>query len=361
MKNVNIFLCSISILATGILLSCSDTTDDTVQGMVSLNLQAPCIEPAASTRHSPIDGSFFPWKNTLGLYQTNNKEGDYYYYTDHKIGFCVYEGSAPHLNGYDNLQTVLRSKYYPKVKYEQEWLELINARIGRTIKVYAYHPWQYGTFPPDNMPFTTTEQKDWMWADTFSLTVNSESSSNSVPLKFHHAMTCLEIRLSTRYNSTIDLYQITLSDKEGKLVEKGWIDLNNGKIKINEDEYTSQITISASKDLERLPIHNTSDDYLSYCFLIPEKSFNAGDLTLTFWYDNNKTPVTSRATFTVPVEYKKSDGSSYQPKNAEGLHTLKRGERYILNLIIDNATTIEALDIQADENWEDKTIDVIVT
>ena len=359
MKKVNRFLCYISILATGILLSCSDSTDDTVQGMVSLNLQAPRIESAASTRHSPIDGSFFPWKNTLGQYQINSEK--YFYYTDHHIGFCIYEGSAPHLNGYDNWQTVLRSKkyWYPQEKYEQEWLEPINARIGRTIKVYAYYPWQSGTFTPDKMPFTTTEQKDWMWADAVSLTINSDNSSNSVPLKFHHAMTCLEIRLSTRYNSTIDLYQITLSDKNGELVEKGWIDLDNGTI--TKDGYTSQITISANEKLDRLPIHNTQDDYLNYCFLIPEKSFNAGDLTLTFSYDNNTTPVISRATFTVPIEYKKSDGSSYQPKNAEGLHTLKRGERYILNLIIDNATTIEALDIQADELWTDETIDVIVT
>ena len=184
-----------------------------------------------------------------------------------------------------------------------------------------------------------------MWADP--VTINNVSTENkTVPLKFHHAMTCIEVRLSTKYTSSIDLYQITLTDAQKKLVSSGTMDIRDGSLTYTPNQ--QKITITSRDGVERIPVYNdVNSSYRSFCFIMPEKEFSEGDLKLTFFYDRSSTwpypSVQSRADFTIPTTFTNSEG------NEVSVTKFETGKRYILNLMIDNTDLIVPLSFVKDD------------
>ena len=357
----------LTLVLIGNLTSCKENLEDILpEDIGQLTLLPPSIA-TTTTRSRPVDGTFFPW------YTLNFAEkvwGSSAYINYYNIGFCIYNHDggtqsflSPHMNGYENLKRVLTSiKYKADNRLEQEWDSPINARIEKSIDIYAYYPWIDKEFQPDKVPFTTTDQIDWMWADPIHTTVQS-SNSNNVSLNFHHAMTCLEIRLSALYENTINLYSISLKDKQKQLTAGGTMDISTGVLTYVQDQ--ESITIKGDNTNNNLlPVHNSENtSYFSYSFLIPEKSFSPGDLTLSFVYDyvNSKEFSSGYTTYVVPILYKKStDGSDYVlEKDTEDKYILKTAHKYILNLVIDNANKITPLSMVAvDGPWQSENIEL---
>ena len=219
----------ILILALLALTACSDKPNDEPSDLVSLDLLTPVIVAESDSRARPIEGTFFPYLNTTTYSKLPNTD----YYVDHSISFYICEKRTfiPHINGSNNRLTYLRNYYsYRSDSYSFSWPSgTPQARIGHDIDIYAYYPRVDKTFDPDAVPFTTNSHIDWMWADP--VTIDNVSTENkTVPLNFHHAMTCIEVRLSTLYTSSIDLYQITLTDAKKELVSSGTMDIRDGSL-----------------------------------------------------------------------------------------------------------------------------------
>lgn len=327
----------ILILALLALTACSDKPNDEPSDLVSLDLLTPVIVAESDSRARPIEGTFFPYLHTTTYSKLPNTD----YYVDHSISFYICEQRTfiPHINGSNNRLTYLRNYYsYRSDSYSFSWPSgTPQARIGHDIDIYAYYPRVNKTFDPDAVPFTVS-QTDWMWADP--VTINNVSTENkTVPLKFHHAMTCIEVRLSTLYTSSIDLYQITLTDAQKKLVSSGTMDIRDGSLTYTPNQ--QKITITSWDGVERLPVYNdVNSSYRSFCFIMPEKEFSAGDLTLSFRYDGGKY---GRADFTIPTTFTDSEGNSVSVTKFE------TGKRYILNLMIDNTDLIVPLSFVKDD------------
>ena len=315
----------ILILALLALTACSDKPNDEPSDLVSLDLLTPVIVAESDSRSKPIEGTFFPYLNTTTYTQLPNTN----YYVDHSISFYICENRTfiPHINGSNNRLTYLRNYYsYRSDSYSFSWPSgTPQARIGHDIDIYAYYPRVDKTFNPDAVPFTTNSQIDWTWADPVTIT-NVSTENKTVPLKFHHAMTCIEVRLSTLYTSSIDLSQITLTDAQQKLVSSGTMDIRNGSLTYTPNQKT--ITITSYGGAERIPVYNdVNSSYRSFCLIMPEKEFSEGDLKLTFIYDRqydngwHQTP--GRADFTIPTTFTDSEGNSVSVTKFEN------GKRYI--------------------------------
>lgn len=335
----------ILILALLALTACSDKPNDEPSDLVSLDLLTPVIVTDDESRAKPIEGTFFPEINTITYTKLPNTN----YYTDYNISFfiCDKDTYIPHLNGSNNLLTSLRTLYsYKSDSYSFTWpYGTPQARIGHKIDIYAYFPRVNGTFDPDAVPFTTNNHTDWMWAEPVTID-NVTTENKTVPLKFHHAMTCIEVRLSTLYNSYIDLYQITLTDAQSKLVASGTMDIRDGSLTYTANQ--SKITITSYEGAERLPVYNDlNSSYRSFCFLMPEKEFLAGDLKLSFiydrYYDNGWHLTPGRVDFTIPTTFTNSEG------NRVTVTKFETGKRYILNLLIDNTDLIVPLSFVTDD------------
>ena len=340
----------ILILALLALTACSDKPNDEPSDLVSLDLLTPVIVAESDSRSKPIEGTFFPY---IGLTQYYVAPGNTVYWDWEVTMFVCEKGSFnPHLTGSNNRRTILRTNYVYSSStgtWNQSWFWLDGtpqARIGHDIDIYAYYPYIANkTFDPDSVPFTTNQQLDWMWADP--VTIDNVSTENkTVPLNFHHAMTCIEVRLSTLYTSSIDLSQITLTDAKKELVSSGTMDIRDGSLTCTPNQ--QKITITSYGGSERLPIYNdVNSSYRSFCFIMPQKEFSAGDLKLTFFYDRSSTwpypSVQSRADFTIPTTFTNSEGNSVSVTKFE------TGKRYILNLMIDNTDLIVPLSFVKDD------------
>ena len=334
----------ILILALLALTACSDKPNDEPSDLVSLDLLTPVIVAENESRQKPVEGTFFPY---IGLTQYYVAPGNNVYLNWEVSMFVCEKGSFnPHLTGSNNRRTIVRTNYLYSSStgtWNKSWSWFDGtpqARIGHDIDIYAYYPRVDKTFDPDAVPFTTNSQIDWMWADP--VTINNVSTENkTVPLKFHHAMTCIEVRLSTLYTSSIDLVYARIDDKKSKLTAGGTMDLtDNGKLTYTANK--KQITLSHASVPVRLPFHKADNSsYRSFCFIMPEKEFEAGDLRLWFTYD--KQTGNGRADFIIPTTFKDKNGADITVTKFE------TGRRYIFNLVIDNTDLIVPLDFVVDD------------
>lgn len=322
------------------LAACSGESAGEPSDTVELDILSPSIVTCVDSRAKPIEGHFFSYHSPTDYGK------DYYgyvYYAHYDISTFVCDKGT--LNGHlsNSLNELIRLQVHKPgftTIPEYAWLSSMpGARIGANIVVYAYYPYVSGSFKPDSVPFTTNQQYDWMWADP--VTIDNVSSTNrTAPVRFHHAMTCVEIRLSTLYNGTVDLNSITMTDAKNSLVASGTIDIRNGALNYKEENKTSSITINGYYNSERIPTHVADNSsYRSFCFLMPEKDFEAGDLVLSFKFDN----VAGRVDFTIPTTFKDGDGNDITVTKFE------TGKRYILNLLIDNTTLIYPLNFVVDD------------
>lgn len=337
----------VCLLVGTLFAACSDAQLDNLpsEEFVQLNLLPPTIEATPLTRTMPIDGTTFPWQ------LRSHASG---YGSDYSVAMFICDKGTynPHMAGYNNLENVLRSYFNINTNtHYQQWLTSISSRLEKDIDIYAYYPRvaQEG-LTPETIPFTTKDQYDWMWATPVYLHQVSESN-RTVQLQFQHAMTCIEVRLSTKYKGTINLHQITLSDAQNQLVAKGTMDITNGTLNYTADQ--SSITITGDNTNNNQLPQADGSSFFSYCFIMPEKEIAKDQLTLSFVYDCSATwPYTStegRATYTIPTTF--TDGNGQE----QTITKLKTEKKYVLNLVIDNATSIYPLSQQIDE-WT--TVDV---
>lgn len=330
----------ITCLLVGTLLaSCADSPLDNLpsEELVQLNLLPPTIEATPLTRTMPIDGTTFPWEGR------NHEEGIASNYAI-AMFVCDLGTDTPHMAGSNNFLNALRSEYRNGI-HSQKWQSTISVRLGKSIDLYAYYPRvDKANIALTAIPFTTTEQSDWMWAN--SVRQESVSQENSpIQLTFQHAMTCIEVRLSTKYEGTINLHQITLSDAKNQLVANGTMDIKNHSLSYTANQ--SSITITGNNtNNNQLPKADGSS-FFSYCFIMPEKEMAENQLTLSFVYDRSATypyPSTpGRAIYTIPTTF--TDGNGQE----QTITKLKTGKKYVLNLVIDNTSSIYSLSQQIDE------------
>ena len=327
-------------------VSCTADSDNNEQGLAQLNLLQPSIAVTAkNTRSMPVDGTAFPWKS-ISYLQEN--------YATYAMGFWICDKGtySPHMQNYDNKKLFYRIESDNTFSWREDGpngsiVKSAGIRLGKSIDVYVYYPYQDQTkvpFTPETVPFTTNQQADWMWADPVHIdNITAGSKDNNLQLLFHHAMTCIEVRLSTRYDGTITLANIKLEDAKKQLVKDGTMDIRNGMLTYNADQ--SEITISGNNNIGVInynTLPTTGSEYRSYCFLMPEKSFDAGDLTMTFYFDADKKQ--ARTKFTVPSRFKNANGSEVS------VAKLETGKKYVLNLVIDNSLKITPVKF-SQEDW----------
>jgi len=337
--------------------SCSKDATVEKDGIVEIELMAPSISVRTmTTRSMPVEGTTFPWQP-----RNYNPRATAYQYPI-SLWICEKGTYSPHQKGYCNKCMV----YIPSsVAENTHWCEedyryvvkSLPAYMRKSIDVYAYYPYQgigdLEKYTPENIPFTTEDQKDWMWADKITLDdIAPDSPDNRLAFTFHHAMTCLEVRLSTLYDGEITLNHITLSDAKEKLVGSGTMDIRNGALAYTADR--AELTIKADNfendefNIYQNLLPTKGEGSRSYCFLMPQKDFDAGELTMTFFFDADEKPC--RVSFVVPNSFKDA---------ATGVETdvavLETGKRYIMNLVIDNGLKITPVKFSK-EDWT--TVDV---
>ena len=347
MRSLRTYLFTLAIIFPP-LVSCSgidigDMKDD----YVTLCLNTPRIAADTDTKSMPVDGEFFPWQSRIHAAQTADTR---FYEYSIALWICDKGTLTPHMDEHKNNNLSLRAEcYIPSGTRYYYWRKngksySPSVRLRKDIDIYAYYPTvTTRDFTPDKVPFTTNEQKDWMWAET------AIDGNHNVSFLFHHAMTCIEIRLSTTYANSINLRNIVLKDRENSLVSSGTMDIRNGELVFTADK--SSITISGNNANSNLiPVHkedNTS--YQSFCFLMPEKAFEPGSLTLTFYYDGGT--VSRTEPYVIPSSFKDKDGVP------QTITALEKGKRYVLNLMIDNSVYIKPLSFVT-EDWTVEEIDL---
>lgn len=350
MRSLRTYLFTLAIIFPPLVSCSSIDIGDMKDDYVTLCLNTPRIAADTDTKSMPIDGEFFPWQSRTHAVQTGNTP-----YTDYSVGLWICDGGTlePHMPEHKNNNLILRAQHNVSTdKNTWAWLKSNatyspSVRLGKSIDIHAYHPFvTTDSFTPKNVPFTITEQKDWMWAD---VTINNDEN-HSVDFKFHHAMTCLEIRLSTKYNSTINLTSITLTDKKSSLVSNGTMDIRNGQLTFTADK--SSLTIKGNNaNSSLLPIHaEDNSSYQSFCFLMPEKEFESGDMKLSFVFDGS---ANGRSEYEIPVEFKNSEQSTVT------INKFERGKKYIVYLLIDNQLCIEPLSFNISD-WTTVNVDFTI-
>ena len=353
----------VCLLVGTLFAACSDAQLDNLpsEELVQLNLLPPTIKATPLTRTMPIDGTTFPWegRNHSTAVIGNNK------YSLYNVSLSIYNHGTnnPHMNGYGNKKVILLSNYNTQTQSKsQRWTTngsdtfVSAARLNANVDIYAYYPHVEGVFPIEEVPFTTDEQHDWMWATPVNLDQVSESN-RTVKLTFQHAMTCIEVRLCTKYYSTINLYSITLSDKTETLTAGGTMNIKTGEL--NYEKNKKSITIGSNNSTDLLPIHNEANTaYLSYCFLMPEKEYSAGDLELSFKFDRSSEspyPTTpGRSSFKIPSYFQNQEGTGV------AVSKLERGKKYVINLMVDNTMLISPLSFTVEPSWNNTNVDVIL-
>ena len=334
----------VCLLVGTLLAACTDAPLDNLpsEELVQLNLLPPTIEATPLTRTMPIDGITFPWE---GRNHSTSGSGKYRY-TDYSLALYVCNDGTyePHASGYTNKLTTLRvTRDMEQNSTAYSWPSgLPSLRLDQNVDIYAYYPHDNNHVAnPNVVPFTTHLQKDWMWATPVDLDKVSESN-RTVQLSFQHAMTCIEVRLSTKYEGTINLHQITLSDTQHQLVANGTMDITNGTLNYTADQ--SSITITGNNTNNNQLPKSDGSSFFSYCFIMPEKSFNKDELSLSFVYDYVRPNSTQgRATYTIPTTFTDKNGQE------QTITKLETGKKYVLNLVIDNTTSIYPLSQQIDE------------
>ena len=349
MRRLRTYILTLAIIVPA-LVSCSgidigDMKDD----YVTLCLNTPRIAADTDTKSMPIDGKFFPWQSRTHATQTEKTP-----YTDYSVGLWICDGGTlePHMPEHKNNSLVIRAQHNVNDNTTTWNWKLANenavyspsVRMGQPIDIYAYYPFvKTSDFTPKNIPFTTQSQYDWMWAQA------KINENNSVDFTFHHAMTCLEIRLSTLFTSSIKLTDITLNDVKGKLCSAGNMNITDGTLSFTADK--KSLTIKGNNANNNLiPLHsNDNSSYQSFCFLMPEKSFEENDLTLSFKFNN----ISGRVTYTLPSTFTDSNGSE------NTINTFKTGKKYILNLVVNNELLITPLSFEQVE-WTSTDINLII-
>ena len=279
---------------------------------------------------------------------------------DYKIGMWICEPDAqepfaPAMKGYGNMLASLTVGAKETGVHENKWNyvfdgnnhDILSVRCGYAVDIYAYYPHVagIGKFDPTCVPFVSGED-DWMWAEPRSLTATDTQADVTeqpveVPLRFHHAMTCIQVDIKCLYGGNVILTSMTLTDSKGRLYAKGSIDLTNGgELTLNNEDKGNEITITPDSTL--------TTQYQTYCIMMPPiENYTNGELVLSFVFNG----IDGREKFPLPDEMNDLNGTS-----TVQIDKFERGTKYIYRLTLDNVMRFAPVGV--DSTWTYEEIDL---
>lgn len=253
----------------------------------------------------------------------------------------VYE---PYTHGMDNMKSTYTETSNDKWKFNYgEGIHTnIGIKPGQKVSVYAYFPYteypEGQIFTPEEVPFESGYD-DILWADPVHVAdeipdSDSETKTLEVNLKFHHAMTCIEVQMKTRLPGKVKLTKAVLLDKNerGIIRKSGKLNILDGTIKINESDVTYELPL----EFKDYVIKNT--DWQSVYFLIPQiDTYADGDLSVKFTFDGTE------KTYSLPC-CRKDDGTK--------IESFVRGHRYVYKCEPNNENTFNTPIMPgSEEDW----------
>lgn len=296
------------------------------------------IMPSVESDNSATRASMFP-DSTLKLSGQNSIDlGMWICKTDRE---GVYE---PYTHGMDNMKSTYSETSNDKwiFNYGEGVHSDIGIKPGQKLSVYAYFPYtEYAEgqmFTPEEVPFKSGYD-DILWADPVHVAdeitdSDSETKTLEVNLKFHHAMTCIEVQMKTRLPAKVKLTKAVLLDKNerGIIRKSGKLNILNGTIKINESDVAYELPLN----IKEISINNTV--WQSFYFLIPQiDTYDDGDLSVKFTFDDIE------KTYSLPC-CRKDDGTK--------ITSFVRGHRYVYTCEPNNENTFNTPIMPgSEEDW----------
>lgn len=259
---------------------------------------------------------------------------------------CVHEDDdpptefAPHMAHYQNLLATLDVSAATETQNVNIWyygannVRVLGVRENADVDIYAYYPYVANVTDITAVPFTSG-QDDWMWAKPVELTAVQTAQNVTepvkVPLLFSHIMTCIEVRMKTKYVGSVKLTSMTLSDTKqmNRLCSKGTYNATNGAV--NPTDFGNSLTITPELSIGTTPT--------SIYLMFPKvEGYQDNDFELSFVFNG----IDAQTTFSLPVRMTDSKGNEI---NIDGFNT---GVKYIYELTLDNTMHFQPVGIDSD-------------
>lgn len=297
---------------------------------VPLDLEPPSIKATISSKAS-IDGDNFPYSHTP--YQV----GLWLMLPGNKV--------TPQIRGFDNLKAEFlfadgmnKWTYYP-FGIEKEGETSLHILRQRSVDLYAYHPWVSGVDDITRIPFVSGED-DWMIAVPVHLSEEDTAGPLTRTLEFQHLMTCLEVRIQCKYEGSITLTSMTLTDSKGRLVASGTFDCTS-------TDLSSAVTGESANTIVVSPKRSLRGGYWQSVYIImpPVSGLDLSDneMKLSFIFNN----IEAETEFYLPPIM--NVGGINQTITA-----FQRGHKYIYNLTLDN--TMDFRPVGVEQQWTNEII-----
>ena len=312
-------------------VSCENDSAVSSDGMtVDLTFSNPSIRASVDSKGS-IDGNNFPYSHTA-----------------YEIGlWLMHPGSdvIPQIEGFDNLKAeylfadgVNRWTYYPfGTGVGQTGESSLHILKDKAVDIYAYHPWVEGSDDITKIAFVSGED-DWMTAVPIRLDEDETSTELSRTLEFRHLMTCIEVRIQCRYEGSISLTSMTLTDTEGRLVASGTFDCT-------AEDVSDAVTGSKGNIIKVEPKRSLRGGYWvsTYIMMPPVYGLDlaSNEMKLSFVFNN----IAAETEFYLPSTMKNS---------SVPVTEFERGYKYIYELKLDN--TMDFRPVGIEKQWQTQTI-----
>lgn len=258
----------------------------------------------------------------------------------------------PAMDGYGNLLASLGVEAVGENEWRDLWKYTFSGTLDGTthdilsvqryepVDIYAYYPRQTDNgdtpFDPTAVPFTTGET-DWMWAAPVKngIAVDGKSTIDA-PLHFSHAMTCLRVKIRCKYDGSVKLTSLTLTDSEGRLYKAGSMDIVEHKLSLNDADKTGKLALTYS-DNTLVKTYKVFD-----IIMPPVGDYEDGQFELSFVFND----IAAQTSFKIPNTIPKDPNV---PDIIETITAFEAGKRYMYSLTLDNRMKFEPIGI--DDEW----------
>lgn len=222
--------------------------------------------------------------------------------------------------------------------------DFLAVQAGIPYDVYAYYPYIEEITDPEKIPFDSSQAKDWLVSDKVLVSADQTGDTGgtiTVPLKFNHLMTCIEVNVRSKYKTYPYVAKATLSDSKSRIGLKGFINLYDKSVTVDNQDKAEIIEQTYSN----VWLEQSTELYRSFQFIIPEiDNVDKDDLKFTLTYQkriNNSKEKLYTTEYTLPLTFK--DGNK--------VTSLERGKKYVYYLVLDHVFTFEGLTIEEEGKW----------
>ncbi len=313
--------------------------------------------------HLPLDKEkeYIPFSITPRLdVETKAIDGSYFGTGSYNLGLWL--GSrdnsgvfVPQVKGYDNIKAgAVSTAGGSSSEFRIDWTYTLGGNSykkiyiekGKEVEVYSYHPWVSNVADLTSVPFVSG-QNDWMWAAPVKLT-QAQTLGDAVvaQIQYSHAMTCVDVQISCKYEGTVSVTKITLNDTKGRLYARGSMNALDGSLSLDDSDKVGNISITPKAHLNTI--------LQSFSIIMPPVSglqlkddSNEGELYLSFEF--NEKPGLQK--FYLPKSMMKGGVET-------DIVSFDKGVKYIYQLELDNKVRFAPVEVE--ENWGSKSIDVIL-